>query len=363
MTVPHDVSDRKRVLHITSHVQIIGNGIVNVAVDLACLQSKYGHTVAVASAGGEYEKLLRAYDVKHYELDQSRELLNFAKLVQHYRAIVKEFQPDIVHAHMITGVLIATFLRHSYTYGLVATVHNEFRHSALLTGLADRVIAVSKAVADSMMQRGIPSAKLRVVPNGPLGSPRTCSLREYLPVQLERPAIVTVAGMYERKGIGELIDAFVEIAPDFPGAHLYLVGDGPDYTMFEAKAQSTPFASRIHFEGFQPEPQRYLLSTDIFVLASYCESFGLVLTEAREAGCAIIASDVDGIPETLDNGRAGILVPPKDSHALAATLATLLSNSEQLDQWKVRAKLNLERFSATRVSQETLAVYDELITH
>ena len=50
--------------------------------------------------------------------------------------------------------------------------------------------------------------------------------------------------------------------------------------------------NRIHFEGFQAEPQRYMLATDIFVLASHCESFGLVLTEAREAGCAIIASDV-----------------------------------------------------------------------
>jgi glycosyltransferase involved in cell wall biosynthesis len=357
------LSDRKRILHITTHVQIIGNGIVNVAVDLACLQSKYGHTVAVASAGGEYEKLLRAYDVNHYELDQSRELLNSPRLVQRYREIVKEFKPDIVHAHMITGVMIARFLRYSYKYGLVATVHNEFRTSALLAGLADRVIAVSKAVADSMVRRGIPSAKLRVVPNGPLGSPRTCSLRDYLPLPLKHPAIVTVAGMYGRKGIGELIDAFVEIAPDFPQAHLYLVGDGPDRAMFEGKARITPFNTRIHFEGFQPEPQRYLLSTDVFVLASYCESFGLVLTEAREAGCAIIASDVDGIPETLDNGQAGILVPPKDSHVLAATLIKLLDNVEQLNHWKNKAQLNLERFSSARASQETLAVYDELITH
>jgi glycosyltransferase involved in cell wall biosynthesis len=357
------LSNRKRILHITSHMQIIGNGIVNVAVDLACLQSKYGHTVAVASAGGEYVDLLRAYDVKHYELDQSRKLLNATQLVQHYRTIVKEFRPDIVHAHMMTGVLIAKFLRYGYTYGLISTVHNEFQPSAVLMGLADRVIAVSNAVANSMVRRGIPSAKLRVVSNGPLGSPRTCHLKGYQPALLQRPAIVTVAGMYRRKGIGELIDAFVEIALDFPQAHLYLVGDGPDRLMFEAKAQITPFASRIHFEGFQPEPQRYLLSTDIFVLASYCESFGLVITEAREAGCAIIASDVDGIPETLDNRQAGILVPPKDCHALAANLIQLLSNNEQLNHWKTKAQLNLERFSAAWVSEETLAVYSELSTH
>jgi glycosyltransferase involved in cell wall biosynthesis len=178
---------------------------------------------------------------------------------------------------------------------------------------------------------------------------------------LKHPAITTVAGMYSRKGIVELIAAFVKIADDFPQAHLYLVGDGPERLDFEEIAQKTPVADRIHFEGFQAEPQRYMLASDIFVLASHCESFGLVLTEAREAGCAIIASDVDGIPETLDNRQAGVLVPPKDSEALATAMRRLLANPEQLQHWKYQAQQNLERFSVTRVSDETLNVYYELV--
>jgi glycosyltransferase involved in cell wall biosynthesis len=352
-----------RVLHITNHVQQIGNGIVNVAVDLACLQTQNGHDVAVASAGGQYKTLLRSYGVKHFELDQSRNPLNLIKAAWRYREIVQEFQPDIVHAHMMTGVVLAGVLRNGYKYGLVSTVHNEFQRSAVLMGLADRVIAVSNAVADSMVRRGVSEKKLRVVANGTLGSPRHQNLKDYQPLPLHRPAIATVAGMYHRKGIAELIEAFTKIAADFPQAHLYLVGDGPDRSTFEAMVEKTPFKNRIHFEGFQPEPQRYMLATDIFVLASHCESFGLVLTEAREAGCAIIASDVDGIPETLDNRQAGILVPPKDSQTLADALAQLLSNSKQLHKWKSRAKQNLERFSAAQVNEETLAVYRELITN
>mgnify|MGYP001597216230 CR=1 FL=1 len=168
--------------------------------------------------------------------------------------------------------------------------------------------------------------------------------------------------MYQRKGIGELIDGFLKIAADFADIHLYLVGDGPDRSMFEAKVKNTAFSDRIHFEGFQPEPQRYMLAADIFVLVSHHESFGLVLTEAREAGCAIIASDVDGIPETLDNGQAGILVPPKNSHAVAVKLAELLSNPNVLHRWKCQTKQNLERFSAARVNQETLTVYHDINT-
>jgi hypothetical protein len=61
-----------RILHILNHIQEIGNGIVNVAIDLACLQAKAGHEVSVASAGGEYEELLSRYGAKHFKLDQTR---------------------------------------------------------------------------------------------------------------------------------------------------------------------------------------------------------------------------------------------------------------------------------------------------
>jgi len=351
-----------RIIHILNHVQEIGNGIVNVAVDLACLQAKTGHQVAVVSAGGEYEALLAVCGVKHYHLDQRRNPINMIKVAGHYPAIAAEFQPDIVHAHMMTGIVLARLLKLGHKYALVSTVHNEFQRTSLLMGLADRVIAVSKAVQASMVRRGIPENKLRVVCNGTLGSPRTRQLQDYQPFALQRPAIATVAGMYKRKGIAELIAAFEQIALDFPQAHLYLVGNGPDKELFEAQAHATNLAERIHFEGFQPEPQRYLISCDIFVLASHRDPCPLVLSEAREAGAAIIGTQVDGIPEALDYGQAGLLVPAKDSNALAAALVQLLSNSDMLHEWKNRANQNLEWLNASRVHQETLAVYCELIT-
>ncbi len=352
-----------RIIHILNEVQEIGNGIVNVAVDLACLQAKDGHEVVVISGGGGYENLLAKYGVKHYLLDQTRKPINLIKAAIGYKTIVKEFQPNIVHAHMMTGVILAAFLRNQgkNKYGLVSTVHNEFQRSSIFMGLADRVIAVSKAVSEAMVRRGISQEKLRVVCNGTLGSPRSRPLQEYEALPLEHPAIATVAGMYYRKGIAELIAAFEQIASDYPTANLYIIGNGPNRDEFEEQASKTAFSSRIHFEGFQPEPQRYLLACDIFVLASHREPFGLVISEAREASCAIIATDVDGIPEALDNGQAGILVPAKDSNALAGALVKLLSNSDTLQEWKTKAHQNLEWLNIDRVHQETLAVYDELV--
>jgi glycosyltransferase involved in cell wall biosynthesis len=349
------------ILHILNHIQKLGNGIVNVAIDLACLQAKAGHTVAISSQGGDYEALLREHGVTHFTLDQTRTPGNLIQAAVNYRALIQTFQPDIVHAHMMTGVVLARALRGKANYAIVSTVHNEFQRSAIVMGLADRVIAVSQAVSASMQQRGIPAAKLRVVFNGTLGSPRVRPLKEYQPLPLHHPAITTVAGMYHRKGIAELIAAFSQIATQFPAAHLYLVGNGPDRAEFEAQAQQTAVGDRIHFEGFQPEPQRYLLASDVFVLASHKDPAPLVILEAREAGCAIVASAVDGIPQGLDAGKAGILVPPKNASALAKELSELLENSEKMQFWQSQAQQNLQWLSVDRVSKETYTIYDELV--
>ncbi len=348
-----------RILHILNDVCKLGNGIINVAVDLACVQVEAGHCVAIASAGGDYETLLAKHGVTHFHLDQHRRPLNLIKAGRRYRAIIGSFQPEIVHAHMMTGVLLAWALRGNAPYSLVSTVHNEFQRSAVLMGLADRAIAVSYAVKDAMQQRGIPAAKLRVVQNGTIGSPRHPAIRS--PVTLHHPAIATVAGMYHRKGIAELIRAFEQIGTEFPTAHLYLIGNGPDRDTFATQARDSPVGDRIHFEGFQPHPQNYLQATDIFVLASHREPFGLVLAEAREAGCAIVASRVDGIPEALDNGAAGILVPPAEATGLAGAMAYLLRHPDQLIHWQNRAQQNLTWLKVSRVHTETLAVYTELL--
>ena len=349
-----------RILHLLNDIEQLGNGIIHVAVDLACLQAEMGNHVSVASAGGGYEALLTQYGVQSLHLNQSRQPRSLMQAAVGYCDLIRTWQPDVVHAHMVTGLVLAAALRFAGSYKLVATVHNEFQRSAILMGLADRVIAVSQAVADAMIQRGIPAHKVRVVRNGTIDTPRGHRSRCNPPPPLQRPAIVTVAGMRDRKGISELILAFEQIAATMPTAHLYLIGEGPERPKYEQQAASSPYGDRIHFEGFQPEPSRYLEATDIFVLASKQEPFGLVLAEAREAGCAIIASRVDGIPEALDQGQAGILVPPADPNAIAATLHRLLTHPAQLQHWRDRAQQNLDWLSVNRMHQETLEVYREV---
>lgn len=351
-----------RVLHLLNDVTDRGNGIVNTALDLAMEQAHQGLDVAVASAGGAYQGLLQRSGVAHFTVNQS---LGPIKLVASARALgtcIRSFQPDIVHAHMRSGLLLAWICRRFQRFALVSHVHNVHDRESLLMGLADRVIAVSQSVAATMATQGIPARKIRVVLNRTLGSRRVPPAAEVVPAALLHPAIVTVGGMNHRKGIQELIAVFDSIATGFPSAHLYLVGDGPDRSEFEAQARASQSASRIHFEGYQAQPQSYMQSADIFVLASRRESFGLVLIEAREVGCAIVATDVDGVAEALDGGSAGLLVPPADKRALASSMHRLLTGSEERAIWKQKSRMGVDRFHVSRMVEETAVVYQDVLS-
>lgn len=350
-----------RILHIMNDVTDQGNGIVNTAVDLAIEQACQGHVVAIASAGGGYEPLLERSGVQHLWLDQSRHYARLWRAALLFRHQIRSFKPDVVHAHMRTGLLLAWLWTRIYRFPLVAHTHNVHDRESILMGLAKRVIVVSQSVARSMARQGIPAKKMRVVLNRTLGSPRQSRLADIPAASLCKPSIVTVAGMNHRKGIAELIAAFEIVGAQFQDAHLYLVGDGPERTLFEAQAEASSWRDRIHFEGFQPAPQAYMLGADVFVLASRRESFGLVLIEARQAGCAIVASDIDGVAEALDGGRAGLLVPPQNVAALAGALSRLLASEDERRRWQSHALQGIEAFHISAMAREVEDVYRELL--
>jgi glycosyltransferase involved in cell wall biosynthesis len=350
-----------RILHILNDVTDRGNGIVNTAVDLAIEQARQGCEVAVASAGGGYKPVLERAGVLHLTLDQSRSLSRMLRALWSLRRQIVEFHPDVVHAHMRTGLLLAWFWARFHRFALVGHVHNVHDRESVIMGLADRVIAVSHSVAATMAQQGIAENKIRVVLNRTLGSRRHAALAEVMPAALAKPSIVTVCGMSHRKGVDELISAFELVGQQLPSAHLYLVGDGSERKQFQERAHRSRWNDRIHFEGFQAVPQAYMLSADVFVLASRRESFGLVLIEAREAGCAIVATDVDGVAEALDGGEAGMLIRARDAKALADALCHLLRSEDERNQWRIKARRGIERYCVRAMALEMRNVYDELV--
>ena len=348
-----------RIMHFLNHTRP-SNGHVNVAVDLACVQSRMGHSVSVVSGGGAFDSIFHAHGVSHILIDQKRTLSNLIKAVCKLHSTVFSISPDIIHAHMMTSAALAFLLRRFMKFKLVTTVHNEFEKAAIIMGLGDQVIAVSEAVADSMERRGVKRSKMSVVLNGTIGSPRLTTATP--PAKdLRRPAILFVGGLHPRKGVDDLITAFKMVCTRVPEAFLYLVGDGPYRDTYEKTASQTGFGERILFCGFQPDPRPYFLGSDIFVLASHAEPGALVLPEAREAGCAIIATSVGGIPEMLDGGRAGVLVSPQRPDLLANAIERVLSDKVLLADLRGRSRLDLQRFRVDRAAKECESVYNSVL--
>lgn len=347
------------VMHVLNDVRRLGNGIVNAVVDLACVQGDRGHDVVVASAGGEYVDLLAAHGVRHLlvpDIRRPHRMLSAASVV---RRAVRGHDVEVVHAHMNYSALVARAAVAGTPARVVATAHTSFKRESTLQAVADLVIAPSTAVADALRRRGVRRSRIRVVPNGPIGSPREPA--NPTPADLARPAVLTVAGLYERKGVDLVISAFASASADVPAAHLYVVGDGPQRPALTALAAGTAVSDRVHFLGFRDDVMSLLRGADVFVLASRSEPFGLAVVEAREAGCAVVGSAVDGLPEACDFGRAGWLFPSGDEASLAAALRSLLRDPVTLQRWRSAAKEGLEKYTVSRVADDVADVYEELL--
>jgi glycosyltransferase involved in cell wall biosynthesis len=223
-------------------------------------------------------------------------------------------------------------------------------------GLGTRVIAVSEAVRASMQKRGIRPSKLTVVLNGTIGSARFEG-QDRTPATLGSPSILFVGGMHPRKGLPDLFGAFRLVYAKHPEAHLYLIGEGPFAATYRDMVAAMECAGAVSFLGSKEDPFPWMSGADIFVLPSHADPAPLVLSEAREARCAVIGTSVDGVPQLLEHGEAGILVPPRDPSALARALGALLDSPDLIEQWKARSQTRIERLSIERVARETLAVY------
>lgn len=133
------------------------------------------------------------------------------------------------------------------------------------------------------------------------------------------------------KGAPLLIEAFARVAADHPDASLTVVGDGPSRALAEAMAQDLGLADRVAFLGFrsQAEVADLLEEADMLVLPSFAEGVPVVLMEAMASRIPVVASLVAGVPELVEEGVSGFLVPPGDVETLAARIATLMADPER----------------------------------
>lgn len=346
-----------RILHLANHTDTLGSGAVNTMIDLACAQADDGHHVSVASSGGAFESMLAAHRVSHVRLVQRKNVFALPAMLSRFRLVVSRERPQIVHAHMLTGAVLARLAAVGGEYSLIVTVQGEYQKSSRAMGAGDMLIASTPTIAQPLVSRGIPADRVRVIPSGTVGTLRYNGAPE--PVELLHPNVVSVTKLTERKGVFDLLRAFEHVLEKTPDAHLYIVGEGADRMRLIEEADAPALAGRVHFEGFVKDPRSYLAAADVFVSSAQSDTWPVVLNEAREAGCAIVAVRSPGPVAALDDGKAGTLVQSGDAAAMAHAITTLLQDPARLKQWQQHAKEGLERLTVARMHAAYLDIYRE----
>lgn len=345
-----------KILHVADHTASF-NGMAHAAVDLACTQARQGHEVAMCCGPSGFEHLFKAYGVTRLPIPHpTGPQVMPATLLGIYRA-VRSFRPDVIHGHMVRTALMTWPIAKLAGVPLVTCVQNSFSKGSIGMGVGDRVITGCEAVARDMARRGIPERKLRPILNGTIGSPRY-SAAPPPAVELERPAVISMCGLHPRKGVPDLIQGFEAARARIPELHLYILGEGPCEQIYRDQVAEAHRA-HVHFLGATQEPRGYLRGADLFVLASHADPAPLAISEAREAGLPVLATAVDGIPELVELGRAGRLIPPRAPEKITEALVDLFSAPERLSQLQRDGQWRVERLSMDRVATETVNVYIE----
>ncbi|MEN8150087.1 MAG: glycosyltransferase, partial [Planctomycetota bacterium] len=174
--------------------------------------------------------------------------------------------------------------------------------------------------------------------------------------------LACVARLTKQKGLFDLLKAMSRLREAAPEARLLLVGRGELLPKLREAVDLLGLRPFVRFTGFRRDIRRILSGSDLMVLPSHWEGFGLVLLEAMEAGIPVVGTRVGAIPEVVADGETGIIVPPHDPDALATGLVRLLRNPETAVAMGEAGRRRLaEEFGMRKAVEAHENLYEELL--
>lgn len=288
------------------------------------------------------------------------------RLTGWYKNAIEHYKPIIVNIQSRDDMIAGTRVASSLGVRVVWTDHADFYNWVLwnvnerfknligkriinLSAEAESVIFVSKTTmvkTDKLIYPKNIKNKI-VIRNGVEDR-----LREYDEIETVKNNFLFVGRIVEEKGISELISAFEMVAMKYSEVRLNVYGDGEDLEKYKSLVRDD---ERICFHGRTDEPLRALAENEIFVLPSYREGLSLSLLDAAMMGKKIIASDVDGNPEVIEDGKTGLLVPAKNAKKLAEAMIWMLEHKKEADKMAKNARKKYEKeFDFDKIFEEKM---------
>jgi glycosyltransferase involved in cell wall biosynthesis len=287
---------------------------------------------------------------------------------------------ELCHAHGYRAGLLARLAGAMAGVRVIVTFHNFLppKWQRSLYWWLERIMGpwpvVRVAVCEAIRHHyahamGISPGLINVVPPGLNWSTRLpasgskLALRAGIGLGPSDLVLITLARLIPAKGVQYLLQAISRLGRSFPTLKLVICGDGPFKGILLELAEKLGLSSKVIFTGFRTDALSLLQAADMFVLPSLSEGLPLSILEAMALGKPVVATRVGGIPEVIDHGKTGWLVPPGNAGALAATLQRALSGGAATLMMAQRARQTvLRRFSIDETVNSWRRLYEGVPT-
>lgn len=286
------------------------------------------------------------------------------------RQVIGRESVQIVHAHTGHAVALAALCTLGTRAKMVLTrrVNLPLRANAGTRwkyGRADKVIAISNAVADTTARSGIPRSRIEVVPSGVdldrRVEPAGPDVVQSLGVPPDAPWAVQVGALSPEKDPVTFVRAIRAARSSAPSLHGVLVGEGPLRETVQREIDRLGLSEFVHLAGQRGDADAILAAADVAVLCSKEEGLGTVLLDAMSFEVPIVATRAGGIPEIVEDGVAGLLAPIHDAEAIGAAIASLAIDRDLAAHMIAAARYRVRDFSIRRTMERTVEVYSRVL--
>lgn len=363
-----------RILYLIDSVKFGGAEMLLLTMAQA-LAAEHEISVIYFTHGPLYEDFIRS-GIKISRISKRgwKDPLLFPKLV----ALMRKEKPDVVHTHLSKSDLFG--LMAAALAGVpvrISSIHNvdPWRQNKLFsafmrqwTQVAHHHIAVSEKVREYVLQTSkYPVEKLTTVDNGidlDRFNPATVTPfdRTIFNIPADAPVIVKIARLEDSKAHHILLDAAAKVMKDMPNVRFLIVGDGPLRPNLEAQRDGLGLQGQVIFAGIQRDIPGIMAIANIVTFSSAWEGLPVAMLEGMAMGRAIVSTSVGGIPNLVEDGVNGVLVPSGDSSALAEGLLRVLRDPEFAAQLSANARKTIETsFSASAMHQRILDLYTTIL--
>jgi glycosyltransferase involved in cell wall biosynthesis len=215
------------------------------------------------------------------------------------------------------------------------------------------VVAISEAISREAVSAGFPAGKVHRIPHGidmseyaPVSAGQKAAQRGVLGLPTDKTLVTYTGRLIEGKGL-ETLFAAMEALADVPELHLVLVGSGSGQVIsiedqLRRLAERAELRGRVTFTGRVDNVAAYLQASDLFVFPTLDEALGMSAVEAQACGLPGVASRTGGVPDIVEDGVTGILVPPGDEGALASGIRSLLADKGLRQRFAAAARARAE---------------------